>query len=96
MAAIDLRMSYGGDAPAITDLLGGQIEVFFSVMTSSIEHNKAGRLPRARCHHGDPLAGAPRNSNPGRVRPGYEVRGWNGIAVPKKMRAEIIEIVNKE
>jgi tripartite-type tricarboxylate transporter receptor subunit TctC len=45
MAGVNLlHVPYRGDAPAITDLLGGQIQLFFSVMASSIEHIKAGRL----------------------------------------------------
>jgi tripartite-type tricarboxylate transporter receptor subunit TctC len=97
MAAVDLRhVPYRGDAPAITELLAGRIQVFFSVMASSIEHIKAGRLRALAVTTSTRSEALPEIPTLGEFVPGYEIRGWNGIGAPKKTPAEIIEMLNKE
>jgi tripartite-type tricarboxylate transporter receptor subunit TctC len=97
MAGLDLlHVPYRGDAPAITDLLGGRIQVFFSVMASSIEHIKASRLRGLAVTTSTRSEALPDIPTLDEFVPGYEVRGWNGIAAPKKTPAEIIDKLNAE
>jgi tripartite-type tricarboxylate transporter receptor subunit TctC len=97
MATVDLNhVPYRGDHPAITDLLGGRIQVFFSVMASSIEHIKAGRLRAPAVTTSTRSEALPEIPPLGEFVPGYEVLGWNGIGAPKRTSAEIIDMLNKE
>jgi tripartite-type tricarboxylate transporter receptor subunit TctC len=97
LAAVDVaHVPYRGDAPAITALLAGQIQVFFSVMASSIEHIKAGRLRALAVTTSERSEALPELPTLGEFVPGYEIRGWNGIGVPKRTPAEIIDMLNKE
>jgi len=97
MAAVDLvHVPYRGDQPAITDLLGGRIQVFFSVMASSIEHIKAGRLRGLAVTTSTRSEALPEIPTLGEFVPGYEVTGWNGIGAPKQTPIEIIDMINKE
>jgi tripartite-type tricarboxylate transporter receptor subunit TctC len=97
MAGVDMiHVPYGGDAPAVTDLIGGQMQVMFGVMPTSIEQIKAGNLR--------PLAVTTDIRSPllpevpplGDFLPGYEASTWNGIGVPKNTPREIVEKLNKE
>jgi tripartite-type tricarboxylate transporter receptor subunit TctC len=97
MAAVDLHhVPYRGDAPAIIDLLGGRIQVFFSVMASSIEHIKAGRLRALAVTTSTRSEALPEIPILGEFVPGYEIQGWNGIAAPQQTPVEIIDMLNKE
>jgi len=96
-AAVDLvHVPYRGGAPAITDLLGGQVQVIFSPVLESIEHIKAGKLrPLAvmGANRSDLLPSIPTVAE---FLPGYEASGWQGIGAPRSTPAEIIEKLNKE
>jgi tripartite-type tricarboxylate transporter receptor subunit TctC len=98
MAAIDLHhVPYRGDAPAITDLLAGRIQVFFSIiMASSIEHIKGGTLRALAVTTLTRSEALPDIPTLGEFVPGYEIQGWNGIAAPQKTPAEIIDMLNRE
>jgi tripartite-type tricarboxylate transporter receptor subunit TctC len=97
MAAVDLaHVPYRGDAPAITALLAGQIQVFFSVMASSIEHIKAGRLRALAVTTLTRSEALPEIPTLAEFVPGYEIRGWNGIGAPRRTPAEVIDLLNKE
>src|SRR3954451_142428 len=90
------HVPYRGDAPAVTDLIGGQMQVMFGVMPTSIEQLKAGKLR--------PLAVTTATRSPllpdvpilGDFLPGYEASTWNGIGVPKNTPPGIVERLNKE
>jgi tripartite-type tricarboxylate transporter receptor subunit TctC len=90
-----VHVPYRGSAPALTDLLGGQVHVMFDNMPSSVAHIKAGSLR--------PLAVTTETRNEqlpdvptvGETVPGYEASAWFGIGVPKGTPNEIIEKLNK-
>jgi tripartite-type tricarboxylate transporter receptor subunit TctC len=90
-----VHVPYRGSAPALTDLLGGQVHVMFDNMPSSVAHIKAGSLR--------PLAVTTETRNEqlpdvptvGETVPGYEASAWFGIGVPKGTPKEIIEKLNK-
>jgi tripartite-type tricarboxylate transporter receptor subunit TctC len=96
LAGIDLlRVPYRGAAPALTDLLGGQVQVMFPTMPSAIEYVRAGNLRAlaVTASRSDALPDIPAVKE---FVPGYEATAWYGIGAPKKTPAEIVERLNKE
>jgi tripartite-type tricarboxylate transporter receptor subunit TctC len=97
MAGVDLvHVPYRGGAPAITDLLGGQVQVIFSPVPESIEHIRAGKLRPLAVMSATRLDLLPNISTVADFLPGYEASGWQGIGAPKNTPAEIIDKLNKE
>jgi len=97
MAGIDMvHVSYRSGAPALTDLIGGQVHVYFGALPVSIEHIRAGRLrPLAITSNtrSDVLPEVPTVHD---FVPGFEASGWFGIGAPKNTPAEIVDRLNKE
>ncbi len=95
MAGVNLtHVPYRGSPQAITDLLGGQVQVMFDVMASSIEHIKAGKLRAlavTTAIRSDALPDIPAVSE---FVSGYEAISWGGIGAPKNTPDEIIEKLN--
>jgi tripartite-type tricarboxylate transporter receptor subunit TctC len=95
MTGIDmLHVPYRGAAPALTDMLGGQVQVLFDNMPSSIEYLKAGKLrPLAvtTATRSDALPGVPTVAE---TVPGYEASAWFGLGAPKGTPAEIVDKLN--
>jgi tripartite-type tricarboxylate transporter receptor subunit TctC len=91
-----VHVPYRGLAPAFTDLIGGQVQVIFGALTSTIEYIKAGRLRAlavTTAKRSEALADLP---IVGEFVPGYEASQWYGVGVPKNTPAEIIDKLNKE
>ena len=98
MAGVDMiHVPYRGGAPALTDLIGGQVQMTFADITSSIEYVKAGKLRAlavSSVFRSDALPEVPPLAD---SLPGYEASGWFGIGVPKNTPAEIVvDRLNKE
>jgi tripartite-type tricarboxylate transporter receptor subunit TctC len=90
------HVPYRGDGPAMTDLIGGQVQVGFATMTASIGHIRADRLrPLAvtTVAHSDALPGIPSVSE---FVPGFEASSWFGLAAPQGTPAEVIASLNRE
>ena len=91
-----VHVPYRGGSGLLTDLIGGQLDVVFDAMSSSIEHVRAGRL-RALAVTGltraEVLPDIPTVSE---YVSGYEVSVWNGLGAPKGTPAEIVEKLNRE
>ena len=84
-------------APALTDLLGGQVQVMFdNIPTSSIEYIRAGRLRALAVTTRDALGALPDIPTVGDFVPGYEASAWYGIGAPRNTPAEIVDKLNKE
>jgi tripartite-type tricarboxylate transporter receptor subunit TctC len=83
-----------GAAPAITDLLGGQVQVLFEALPPSIEHIKVGTLRALAVTTAARSPALPDLPTVSEFVPGYEASGWNGILVPKNTPADIIEKLN--
>ena len=97
MAGVDLvHVPYRGGAPALTDMIGGQVQVMFDTLNSSIEHIKAGRLRALAVTTAIPSAALPNIPPIADVLPGYELTSWSGVGAPKKTPREIIEKLNKD
>ena len=97
MAGTDMFLvSYRGVAPAVTDLLGGQVQVMFVTTVSSIEYIKTGRLRAlavTTATRSETLLGIP---TMGEFLPGYEATSWYGVGVPRNAPGEIVDKINKE
>ena len=91
-----LHVPYRGAAPALTDLLGGQVQASFSGVAASVEHIRAGTL-RALAVTSDARLDALRDiPTVAEFLPGYEASDWFGIAAPKNTPAAIVDRINKE
>jgi tripartite-type tricarboxylate transporter receptor subunit TctC len=97
MVGVDLRhVPYRGSAPALIDLLSGEVQVMFDLLPASIGYIRAGKLrPLAvtTAMRSQALPDLPAISE---FLPGYEASTWNGVAVPRNTPAEIISTLNRE
>jgi tripartite-type tricarboxylate transporter receptor subunit TctC len=97
MTVVDmLHVPYRGVAPALTDLLGGQVEVMVTSMPSVIEYIRAGRLRALAVTTATRWQGLPDIPTVGEFLPGYEGGIWYGLGAPKATPAEIVNKLNKE
>jgi tripartite-type tricarboxylate transporter receptor subunit TctC len=97
MAGVNLvHIPYRGSPPALTDLLGGQVEIYFAPMPPSIEYIRAGKL-RALGVTGVVRSEAlPDVPTVGEFVPGYEASTWAGIGAPRNTSAQIVDELNRE
>jgi tripartite-type tricarboxylate transporter receptor subunit TctC len=97
MAGVDmLHVPYRGTAPALTDLLGGQVQVMFGTMTGSIEYIRTGKLRALAVTTATRSEALPDVPTVAEFLPGYEASTWYGIGAPKDTVTEIIDKLNKE
>src|SRR5262249_6891624 len=82
-------------APALPDLLGGQVEVYFASVPASIEYIRAGKLRALAVTAATRWEALPDIPALGESLPGYEAILWSGVGVPKKTPTEIVEKLNK-
>ena len=90
------HVPYRGAAPALTDLMSGQVQLFFDVMTSSIEHIKAGRVRALAVTTATRSPALPDLPTVAEFVPGFEASNIRGIGVPRSTPVEIIDKLNKE
>ena len=91
-----LHVPYRGGAPALTDLMGGQVQVYFSPLPESISTIKSGKvraLAVTTAKRSEALFDVP---TIGESVPGFEASTWQGIGAPKDVPAEIVATLNKE
>jgi tripartite-type tricarboxylate transporter receptor subunit TctC len=91
-----LHVPYRGEAPALTDLLGGQVQVLFGTPLASIEYIRAGRLRALAVTTATRLEAFPDLPTVGDFVPGFDIEGWAGIGAPKNTPAAIIDRLNRE
>jgi tripartite-type tricarboxylate transporter receptor subunit TctC len=97
MAGINIaHVPYRGGGAALTDLLGGQVQVDFASTASSIEYVRAGQLRALGVTGATRSEALPEVPTVGEFLPGYEATTWYGVGVPKKTPTEIVEKLNKE
>src|SRR5262249_27582666 len=97
MAGVDLvHVPYRGGAPALTDLLGGQVQVMFLGAAASIEYIRAGRLRALAVTAATRWEGLPDIPTVADFVPGYEAISWFGIGAPQATPPEIIQKLNTE
>jgi tripartite-type tricarboxylate transporter receptor subunit TctC len=97
MTGTDLtHIPYRGAAPAVTDLLGGQIQVAFTEMATSLGHIKAGKLRALAVTTATRSEALPDTPTLGELIPGFEASQWIGLVAPKDTPTTIIEKLNTE
>jgi tripartite-type tricarboxylate transporter receptor subunit TctC len=97
MTGVNLvHVPYRGGGPALTDLLGGQVQAMFVAISASIEYVRAGNLRPLAVTTASRSVALPDIPTVGDFIPGYEASTWCGIGAPKGTPAEIIDKLNKE
>jgi len=97
MTGIDMQhVPYKGGAPAVTDLMGGQIQVYFSPLPESIGAVKAGKVRALAVTTAKRSASLPDVPSIAESVPGFEISTWQGIGAPTGTPAEIVASLNKE
>jgi tripartite-type tricarboxylate transporter receptor subunit TctC len=90
------HVPYRGSAPALSDLIGGQVQVAFDTTTASIEYVRAGRLRALAVTTASRSDVLPDIPTVGDFVPGYEATGWYGAGAPKGTSAAIVGKLNME
>lgn len=97
MAGVDLvHVPYRGLGPALTDLLGGQVQLMFGGTTASIAYTRSGKLRALAVTTTSRSELLPELPTLGDLVPGYEASQWYGIGAPKNTPTEIIDRLNEE
>jgi tripartite-type tricarboxylate transporter receptor subunit TctC len=97
MTGVDLiHVPYRGSAPALTDLLGGQVQVMFDIIASSIEHIRSGKLRALAVTTAARQETLPDVPTVGEFVPGYEAIAVTGVGTPKGTAAAIVNKLNAE
>jgi tripartite-type tricarboxylate transporter receptor subunit TctC len=96
MTGVDfLHVPYRGAAQAITDLLGGQVQVLFEPLPASIQFIKSGKLRALAVTTAYRSEALPDLPAMGEFVPGYEASGWTGLCGPRNMPIEVVRLLNK-
>jgi len=96
MAGVNLiHVPYRGNAPALTDLIAGQIEVLFPSLGSSIEYVKTGKLHALAVTSATRSDATPGLPTVAETLPGYQAVSFYGIGAPRNTPAEVVEVLNK-
>jgi tripartite-type tricarboxylate transporter receptor subunit TctC len=97
MAGVDMvHVPYRGDAPALTDLIGGQVQVAFPTLPVSIEQIRAGKLRALAVTTATRSEALPELPTVSEFLPGFEASSWFGIGAPLNTPTEIINTLNRE
>jgi tripartite-type tricarboxylate transporter receptor subunit TctC len=97
MAGVDMvHVPYRGGAPALTDLIGGQVQIIFIGAVGTIEYIKSGKLRALAVTTASRSEAFPDIPTIADTVPGYEASAWFGFCVPKATPPEIVDKLNKE
>ena len=91
-----LHVPYRGDAPAVTDLLAGQVQVMFDLILLSLPHIRSGELRGLAVTSAKRLPILPDLPPVADFVPGYEAFAWQGVAAPKATPPDIVALLNGE
>jgi tripartite-type tricarboxylate transporter receptor subunit TctC len=91
-----VHVPYRGAAPAVTDLLAGQVQVFFDPIPNSIGHIRAGKVRPLAITSAKRSGALPDVPTISEFVPGYEASFWFGVGAPRATPAEIVDQLNKE
>jgi tripartite-type tricarboxylate transporter receptor subunit TctC len=97
MTGVDMHhVPYRGSAPALVDLLSGEVQVMFDLMPASIGYIKAGKLRALAVTTSMPSEALPDLPTVNKFLPGYEASTWNGVTVPRNTSTAIIDKLNSD
>jgi tripartite-type tricarboxylate transporter receptor subunit TctC len=91
-----VHVPYRGAAPALTDLIAGQVELFFDNLPTSLEYIRAGKVRPLAVTTAQRATLLPELPALGEFVPGYEVSSWFGIGAPKGTPTDIVALLNRE
>jgi tripartite-type tricarboxylate transporter receptor subunit TctC len=91
-----VHVPYRGSAPALTDMIGGQVQLMFDNLPSSIEYVRTGKLRALAVTTATRSPALPDIPTVGDFVPGFEASVWQGVGAPKNTPPEIVEKLNKE
>jgi tripartite-type tricarboxylate transporter receptor subunit TctC len=91
-----VHVPYRGEGPALSDLIGGQVQVMFSNMPASLEFVRAGKLRALAVTTQARSEALPDLPTVGEFAPGYEASGIGGVGAPRGTPAEIVYKLNRE
>jgi tripartite-type tricarboxylate transporter receptor subunit TctC len=91
-----VHVPYRGEAPALTDMIAGQVQAMFPTLTGSLPHIRSGALRLLAVAGKSRSEFVPDAPTIGETIPGYEANSWCGVGVPRGTPAEIITWLNRE
>ncbi|HEY7302345.1 MAG TPA: tripartite tricarboxylate transporter substrate binding protein [Xanthobacteraceae bacterium] len=91
-----VHVPYRGQGPALTDLLGGQVQVLFATTPGTTDYIKTGQLRGLAVTTALRAAVLPDLPSAGDFVPGYEASQWYGLGAPRRTPAGIVERLNRE
>jgi tripartite-type tricarboxylate transporter receptor subunit TctC len=91
-----VNVSYRSQGPALTDLIGGQVQVMFATTPGTADYIATGRLRALAVTTAARTEMLPALPTVGDFVPGYQASQWYGLAAPKSTPADIVERLNKE
>ncbi len=89
------HVPYRGEGPALTDLVGGQVQAMFTSAAPSIELIRTGKLRAIAVTTAMRLAALPDVPTIGESIPGYEMSTWAGVGAPRGTPTEVIDKLNR-
>jgi tripartite-type tricarboxylate transporter receptor subunit TctC len=96
LAGVDMRnIPYRGDAPALTDVMGDQIDMYASTIAGEIAYTKSHQLVALGVTSRKRASSLPDVPTIAEAVPGYELNSWYGILAPKQAPPEIVQKLNK-
>jgi tripartite-type tricarboxylate transporter receptor subunit TctC len=97
MAGVKMvHVPYRGTGPALTDLIGGQVQMYFDGIPTSIEHIRSGKLRALAVTSTSRSVVLPDIPALSDFLPGFEASFWGGVGAPSNTPAEIVHKLNKE
>jgi tripartite-type tricarboxylate transporter receptor subunit TctC len=91
-----VHVPYRGEAPALTDMIAGQVQVMWPTLTGALPHIRSGALRLLAVGGKNRSEFVPDAPTIGETVPGYEANSWCGVGVPRGTPAEIIVRLNRE
>jgi tripartite-type tricarboxylate transporter receptor subunit TctC len=91
-----IHVPYRGEAPALTDIMGGQVDAMFATLTAALPHIRSGGLRVLAVAAKDRSEFLPEVPTVAESVPGYEANSWCGVGVPSGTPPQIIAKLNRE
>jgi len=91
-----VHVPYRGVAPAMTDLIAGQVQVMFVVPVGLVEHIESGKLRALAVTTATRSRLLPQLPTVNEIVPGYEASTWFGVGAPRNTPADIVERLNRD
>src|SRR5690606_29221252 len=94
-ADVDMvHVPYQGSAPAMTDMIGGEVDVMFDMVSAALPHHKAGKIRVLGVTGNQPSAALPGVPTVKTTVPGYEATAWFGVVAPAGTPSDIVGTLN--